>query len=351
VGWLNPIGLRPWPPVSAHAVLAGLRWLGKNKMLRSRSIAALKMALTVLLLYLFISRTDLSAIVAVLSRLNFGLIVALALLNILGVYISAYKWRMLLPEAKISGLAVACFASYYFALLLPGQLAQEAAKAYYLRSMGQSPKMHMIAASVVVDKIVSIIGLLVVGCIGLALSETRLPQSLTWLFVVSGLMAILSLFSLRAVWVYSRACRLLARLRVLLPRQERILNGLSGLFEAWHVYSRNLPLLTSNILVAVLYQFVGVLMFYLLSRGLQLPIGFFDWSWIVGALTLALFLPLTIGGLGVREGTLIGILGMYGYGSETAVAISLMAFSFVIMLAMIGAALSFTIKAPKKAVP
>ena len=319
-------------------------------MFRSISITALKIALTVLLLYLFIRRTDLSRIVAVLSRLSTGLIVALALLNILGVFISAYKWRMLLPEAKFSGLAAACFASYYIALLLPGQLAQEAAKAYYL-SRGQSPKMHRIAASVVVDKIGSIIGLLVVGCIGLALSETRLPQSLTWLFVVSGLMAILSLFSLRAVWVYSQACRFLARLRVLLPRRERILNGFSGLFEAWHVYSRNLPLLTSNILVAVLYQFVAVLLFYLLSRGLQLPIGFFDWSWIVGALTLALFLPLTIGGLGVREGTLIGILGMYGYGSETAIAVSLTAFSFVIMLAIIGAALSFTIKAPQKAVP
>lgn len=319
-------------------------------MLRSRSITALKIAVTVLLLYLFIRRTDLSSIVAVLSRLSSGLIVALALLNIVGVFISAYKWRMLLPEAKFSDLAVACFASYYFALLLPGQVAQEAAKAYYL-SRGQSPKMHLIAASVVVDKIVSIIGLLVVGGIGLAFSETRLPQSLTWLFVVSGLMAILSLFSLRAAWVYSRACRFLARLRVLLPRQERILNGFGGLFEAWHVYSRNLPLLTSNILVAVVYQFVAILFFYLLSRGLQLHIGFFDWSWIVGALTLALFLPLTIGGLGVREGTLIGILGIYGYGSETAIAVSLTAFSFVIMLAIIGAVLSFTIKAPQKAVP
>ena len=101
----------------------------------------------------------------------------------------------------------------------------------------------------------------------------------------------------------------------------------------------------------MVYQFVAILFFYLLSRGLQLHIGFFDWSWIVGALTLALFLPLTIGGLGVREGTLIGILGIYGYGSETAIAVSLTAFSFVIMLAIIGAVLSFTIKAPQKAVP
>src|SRR3989304_10422703 len=127
-------------------------------MLRSISITVLKIALTVLLLYLFISPTDLSGIVAVLSRLSSELIVALALLNILGVFISAYKWRMLLPEAKFSGLAVACFASYYFALFLPGQLAQEAAKAYHL-SMGQSPKMHEIPAPVRLHTTERILGL------------------------------------------------------------------------------------------------------------------------------------------------------------------------------------------------
>ncbi|HEV7510186.1 MAG TPA: lysylphosphatidylglycerol synthase transmembrane domain-containing protein [Candidatus Acidoferrum sp.] len=317
-------------------------------MLRSTSITALKIAATVLLLYLFIRRTDFSGVIAALSRLSLGLIVALAVVNVLAILISAYKWGMLLPEAKFSALAVACFASYYIALLLPGQLAQEAAKAYYL-SRGQSPKMHRIAASVVVDKIVSVIGLLVVGCFGLALSETQLPQSLTWLFVVAASIAILSLFSLRALWIYSQACRVLVRLGVLLPRLERFFEGGSRVFEAWHTYSKNLSLLAVNILLGAAYQFVGVLIFYLLSRALQIPIGFFDWSWIVGALTLALFLPLTIGGLGVREGTLIGILAMYGCSKETAIALSFVAFSFVLMLAIIGAALSFTMKASRSA--
>ena len=124
-----------------------------------------------------------------------------------------------------------------------------------------------------------------------------------------------------------------------LPRQRRILGGGIRVVDAWHTYSKNLPLLVGNVAVAIVYQLVGVLMFVVLSRGLGLPIGFFDWSWIVGALTLALFLPVTVGGLGVREGTLIGILAMYGYNREMAVALSFVAFSFVLMLAVIGAAL------------
>jgi uncharacterized membrane protein YbhN (UPF0104 family) len=71
----------------------------------------------------------------------------------------------------------------------------------------------------------------------------------------------------------------------------------------------------------------------------------------VGALTLALFLPLTVGGLGVREGTLIGLLGMFGCSSEIAIALSLTAFSFYVMLAVVGGVLSFAIKAPRKALP
>jgi hypothetical protein len=317
-------------------------------MSRNAGITTLKLALTGLLLYLFIHRTDFRGVLSALSQLSYKLIIVLACLNILGVFISAYKWRMLLPEARFMNLLVACFASYYIGLLLPGQLAQEAAKAYYL-SLSKSQRMHLIAASVLVDKIVSILGLLLVGCFGLMFSKARLPASLTALFVVSASATTAALFAARIDWLYSAARRFLSRVQTRFPNWQRILGGLSRLLEAWHIYARNLPLLAGNIMVAVLYQFIGVLMFYLLSRELHLSIGFYDWSWIVGALTLALFLPLTVGGLGIREGTLIGILALYGYGSETAVALSLVAFSFVIMVAIIGAALSFTIKVTPRA--
>jgi uncharacterized protein (TIRG00374 family) len=317
-------------------------------MSRNTLISILKLVATAVLLYLFVRRTDLSAVVSALSRLRPGLILILALLNLLGLLISAYKWKMLLPEASFKGLTIACFASYYIGLLLPGQFAQEAAKAYYL-SVAESPRMHRIAASVVVDKIIAIIGLLIVGLMGLLMSERHLPQSLAWLFLIAGLTAIALLFSLRIPWLYAFASRYLNSLSGRLPRQKRILEGGVRIFEAWHTYLKNPSLLAGNVMVAIVYQLLGVLMFYLVARGFDLPIGFFEWSWIVGALTLALFLPITIGGLGVREGTLIGILSMYNCSEETAVALSLVAFSFVLMFAMIGAVLSLTMKSSQKA--
>ena len=211
-------------------------------MSRNTVISILKLIATVLLSYLFIRRTDFTGVIAALSRLSPGLITALAVLNVIGLFISAYKWHMLLPGAAFKGLLTACFASYYMGLLLPGQFAQEAAKAYYL-SLGQSLRVHLIAASVVVDKVISIIGLLVVGVIGLAFSQANLPNSLTWLFVTAGLAAILLLFSLRVPWLYTVVSRYLGALGDRLPRQRRILGGGIRVVDAWHTYSKNLPLL------------------------------------------------------------------------------------------------------------
>jgi uncharacterized protein (TIRG00374 family) len=310
-------------------------------------IAVLKVVFSGVLLVLFLRRTDLSRIRALLSELPPDLILTLCLLNIGAVFISAWKWRMLLPSASYGRLAVACFASYYVGLLLPGQLAQEGAKAYYL-ARGRSFGVAKVAASVLVDKIAGTVGLLLVACLGLALSQGHLPTSLKGVFAAVTVAALVGLFSLRIAGVYAWLRRATDYVARLFPTHQRIAGGLRGVFEAWHLYSRNMPLLIANIVLSAIYQLIGVLMFSLLARELNVSIGFFDWSWIVGALTVALFLPITIGGLGIREGTLIGILTTYGYSKETAVAISLTAFSFVIMLAVIGLILSLSVRVSAK---
>ena len=308
-------------------------------MSKKTSVLVLKIAVTLLLLYLIFSRTNFSAVLAAISHFSVGLIVTLALLNVAGVYVSALKWKMLLPEAKLKDLAAACFVSYYFALLLPGQIAQEGAKAYYLDRQSSS-KRHRIASSILVDKIVSIVGLLFVGSIGATFSQKRLPFILIALFFVSTAVAILFLFSLRASWIYAAASRWLARASAVMPRGRRIFRACGDTLGSWHSYTGNLSLLFENLLFGIVYQLIGILMFYLLARSLHLAISFFDWSWIVAALSLAILLPFTIGGLGIREGTLIGLLQFYGTKTETAVGISLTMFFLMIVLAAIGAAMA-----------
>ena len=78
---------------------------------------------------------------------------------------------------------------------------------------------------------------------------------------------------------------------------------------------------------------------YLSSQALGLsipPAYFFIFAPVVTIVSVA---PLTIAGLGVREGTYIGLFNTVGVLPADAMAISLVSFSFTLWLCMAGAIL------------
>ena len=75
------------------------------------------------------------------------------------------------------------------------------------------------------------------------------------------------------------------------------------------------------------------------NLGIALPLV--DWAWIVGVMSLAVLLPLTIGGIGLREGALIGCLGFAGVPSESAIALSFGIFAVTLSGALAGGAVEF----------
>ena len=64
-------------------------------------------------------------------------------------------------------------------------------------------------------------------------------------------------------------------------------------------------------------------------------------------LTIILFLPISISGLGIRETTLIGFLGSLGVTSEKAVALSVLMLFIQILCAMLGGIMLFMEKSEK----
>src|ERR1700741_2527913 len=137
-------------------------------MMRRAFWIVVKLAITAALLHFFFSKTDIKSVLDSLYGMSLTYFIILNVMNILGVYLNAYKWNLFLPDQSFRNLAKLNFISYYFAVLLPGQIAGEAAKAYILGKNNKS-QIQKIAASVVIDKITSVVGLLIVGLAGLLL--------------------------------------------------------------------------------------------------------------------------------------------------------------------------------------
>ncbi len=84
----------------------------------------------------------------------------------------------------------------------------------------------------------------------------------------------------------------------------------------------------------------GITSGVVLARSLGIPIGLLDMGWIQAVISLASQLPFTMAdGLGVREVTIVALLGAFGISSERALALSFLIFTRSILIALMGGAI------------
>jgi uncharacterized membrane protein YbhN (UPF0104 family) len=87
---------------------------------------------------------------------------------------------------------------------------------------------------------------------------------------------------------------------------------------------------------AVVLQANVVFYFFLIGRAFRLEIGFLDYFIFVPILLLVQTIPVTINGLGLREGSAIEIFKYYAIPSATAFSFSLVDVGFRLILGVIG---------------
>jgi uncharacterized membrane protein YbhN (UPF0104 family) len=77
----------------------------------------------------------------------------------------------------------------------------------------------------------------------------------------------------------------------------------------------------------------------LLCFALGIPVGFPQLLWIVAAVSVLQSLPISVAGLGVREGAFVYLLRQQGADPASALALSLTVFAIQVLLAAVGGAI------------
>ena len=76
---------------------------------------------------------------------------------------------------------------------------------------------------------------------------------------------------------------------------------------------------------------LGVLAWWVLARALGLELGLVQIAWVRSAALVVGLLPVTVGGLGLREGTVVAMLAVFGVGAADALSLSLLAFTVTVL--------------------
>jgi glycosyltransferase 2 family protein len=296
---------------------------------------AVRIALGGGLLALLLRKFGASTIVPMLARERALYFAATVVLFIAGQVMSAYRWQLLAAIVGIRG-RFGEFLAYYFVgmftnLFLPGLVGGDATRAFYLgRRHG---RLGDAAASAVADRGTGLIAVFWLGAIAvLAYGRTALPATVRRPIVVIGVLAFAGFI----------AAPLIARIAVALP-------GRLGLIaRPMLAYLRNPVAMLPAIALSLVLQISLVVCQYLLSLGLGLAIPFSTFLLFVPIGNVFASIPITLNGLGLREGTYVVLFTMAGLNRTDAVALGLLWFLAAATAGLSGAIAFVTTKLPQR---
>jgi hypothetical protein len=221
--------------------------------------------------------------------------------------------------------------------VLPGQIAGELVKAYRL-GKGRVDA-EKVAVSILVDKITGLLGLLLVMSAGLFASVADIPEGVS----LSTLLLTIALLVLLASFRIPIFARVFERMLDSAAHRENwfspFVSRVGLLYQAWVNYLRQPLRLVWATILGVVFQLLCVLMNLNIAVILGIDLAFADWCWIIGLVSIALLLPITIAGFGVREGVFVSLLALQGVTAEKSIALSLCVFGVSFVNALIGCVL------------
>jgi len=245
-------------------------------------------------------------------------------------FLYAYKWRYISRKQQMDlpllFLAKIFLISLFYGGVTPGAIGLHL-RIYYLKEKAQTTLEKCIANSFI-DSTLSFLSGLFLALIGSVLLASTLP-GLT-LTIAAVFILFVGLFIL---FMTQKVAKRLFRgaIRLLVPRNFKELAGesLESLYE-------DMPRLRDMIVPFVLeciILLIAATQVYMLSLAFSLPIPYGTFVLLsVTSVVIGNALPITVGGLGVREGAFVVFLSQYGVPAETAFVLSLGGYLVKILL-------------------
>lgn len=299
----------------------------------------LKIVTSLGLLTWLLMRSDIGQVFATLQKLSPSVIASVAALLPIMIGVAALKWWIFVPNHDFAQLVRINLVGVFYSIVLPGQVAGDAVKAYRLGAGRVDAE--EIAASVVVDKVNGMIGLLMLGILGAFLSRLDFPGSLLASFSATLAIGLGVLYSIhlpllrRSIeasigfvsrrWLWARPFT--ARAALFIAASTR--------------YLARPRLMIASVLLGMLYQLLCIAVILIVAPTFGIDIHPAEWLWIFAVVTLAVLVPLSVGGLGIREGAFVAVLGLMQVPSASALALSLTIFASQLATALLGGLIEF----------
>jgi uncharacterized protein (TIRG00374 family) len=251
---------------------------------------------------------------------------------------SAYRMRIITRHQGMSVSAIDIFkiglVTSFFGLFLPGYIAGGAIR-WHMLSRTDKKGVEAIA-SIAFDRVNDTIVLISLGCMCLA-AGTPSAASPVVPWILTGTLAVLLV--LYTVLLNPRAIRFSAWVTKIIglyqrPWFNRLFTRLADSMQQFRRFPGLVRLRLWGLSLAS--HLIGTMVFVFFAGAVNLELSFADCAWLRAILYLLFLFPLSVSGIGVREGALIVLLAPFGITSTQAVAYSFIMMAGLLIMVGIG---------------
>jgi uncharacterized membrane protein YbhN (UPF0104 family) len=298
-----------------------------NKKILKITFLVLKVAVSVALLVYLFSKAGGMAVIGNAVMLSPFHLAAASILYILASFLSTLRWKMFIPvRLGTRGLFSMYMIGTFFNVCLPSTIGGDAVKAYCLSralkgNLGndgdaQFESKHNIVsvASVFMDRYVGLAALLLIGLAVFPFGYHTLEKTQV-LWIMPALFAgfIAGSFILFKF-------RLGTRLKIMLT-----------VHDYFELYFGKRAVLVKGFMYSIVIQMVAIFSVYVLASGLGLNISFLSLVIFLPIVFIITLIPVSISGIGLREGAFVVLFGTIGIAPDKAMTLSLIWFVSVVI--------------------
>jgi len=296
--------------------------------------ALLRISISIILLIFLFKQADKKNLFEIIQHADKALLFFSGLVFFFGYILCLWRWEMLLKAAKIKlslkRIIISFSGGIFFSLFLPSTIGGDLVRSIDLAAHTNRPR--EVVATVLLDRLSGYVGLVILALLAVFLGgKFAQDKSIVFSIAVITTLLIVILLALFNKFLYSKINMLLNS-----PSAGRIREAIKNLHQEIYYFREHKRVMLRSLMLSLIIQSIQPITFYLTAVSLGIKINliyFFIFIPIIGAITM---LPISIGGLGLRDATTIFFFAKAGVNKDLAFAMSLLNFFFIVLYAAIG---------------
>ncbi len=302
-------------------------------MIKNILSTVIKVGVSLAILYFLFRNIDLNAFWKTFISVNPLSVVFVAALFVFTQSVSTYRWSVILkkdldiPYRKLLSIY---FIGMYFNNFLPTMVGGDLVKGYYLYKYTKKGDVSL--ASIFMDRYSGFFALMVITSFALLtgyplIKGTGLPGF--FVLLIGGFLAV----SL-VIWIgplHSWVMRILARVHF-----YGINRKIETFYKVLMGYKSHRDILIKIFICSVIVQGGVIIGYWFLGRGLGMNVDLSYFFLFIPLTTAVGMLPISLSGLGIREGAFVFLFTRVGATQEQALTLSLMWFAIMALVSVIG---------------